>query len=70
MSENVAFHNSIISVMFFLQKILLDKHFNNICLASLLVGLSFWTVGFFMDSIGEIKGCMYDVVRSVPLMLT
>lgn len=49
MSENVAFHNCIISVkfFFFLQKILLDKHFNNICLASLLVGLSFWTVGLF-----------------------
>lgn len=69
MSENVAFHNCIITVMFFLEKILLDISTTFAWLVCWLVYL-FGQLGFFMDSIGEIKGCMYDVVGSVPLMLT
>lgn len=71
MSENVAFHNCIISVKFFFYR---KFYWTNISttfawLVCWLVYL-FGQLGFFMDSIGVIKGCMYDVVRSVPLMLT
>lgn len=55
--------------MFFLQKILLDISTTFAWLVCWLVYL-FGQLGFFMDSIGEIKGCMYDVVGSVLLMLT
>lgn len=55
--------------MFFLQKILLDISTTFAWLVCWLVYL-FGQLGFFMDSIGEIKGCMYNVVGLVPLMLT